>query len=103
MEYLKKAEIDNERDAHYDLGISYLARGDKERALAEFSKAILDDAGNILAHFERGKMYLQRQEYSQAVEDFSWVVDYERQFNNKHGILDEAETDLEKAKKLSGG
>jgi tetratricopeptide (TPR) repeat protein len=103
-DFSKTLAIDpKDSSAYYQRGLSYAALENTEQALADFTRAIVADDGHVLAHFERGKIYLKTEQYSLAVPDFTRVVDYERKFNDQHGILKEAETDLERAKNSAGG
>lgn len=55
-------------------GQRYLAQGDQERALQDFSRAIRTSPTFVAAFMNRGELYLSRREYARAVVDYSDVI-----------------------------
>lgn len=60
---------------HNDQGISLASKGENDRALAEFNKALNLSPDFVSALFNRGLVYLQMGQYDQAVADFDKVVE----------------------------
>ena len=63
---------------HLKRGEIYAQRGDTARAMTDFSAAIRDHAGNDSRIFyQRGRIYLQQQQWRPAQEDFDKVLELE--------------------------
>jgi len=60
--------------AYSSLGIIYRDRGDRVRALDQFSKSIAI-SHNVDALFERGEMYEAAGEHQKAIDDFTAAID----------------------------
>ena len=58
-------------------GLTYLQRGDDDRALADFNKAIELKSDNPVPRYYRGIMYLRLEEWDKAREDFITARDTE--------------------------
>ncbi len=52
---------------HVQLGWSYFLKGDNERAIGEYKKALAIDPKNYNAQYNMGLAYLQNQQYDRAV------------------------------------
>jgi tetratricopeptide (TPR) repeat protein len=59
---------------HFCRGNSYLNRGDYDRAIDDFDKAIGLKPDDDISYFNRGIAFRERNEYDRAIEDFNKVV-----------------------------
>jgi tetratricopeptide (TPR) repeat protein len=56
-------------------GVAYKAKGDYERAIADFSKAIEIDPNYVTAYTNRALTYKDKGEYQLAIADFSKAIE----------------------------
>lgn len=60
---------------HNDQGISFARKGENERALAEFEKALALSPDFVRAFFNRGLVYMRMRHYDQAIVEFGKVIE----------------------------
>ena len=61
-------------DTYITRGTAYLKNGESDLAIADFSKAIELDIGNVTAYQNRGIAYYNKSRFYRAVDDFSKVI-----------------------------
>jgi tetratricopeptide (TPR) repeat protein len=60
---------------YLSLGVAHLKVDEREKAIADFDKAIAIDAGNASAFYYRGTAHMLKEDYARAVSDFSRAVE----------------------------
>ena len=79
------------RDAaiHNNRGIAYFNKGDFDRAIKDFTKAIDLNSSDGIAYYNRGNAYSEKEEYEAAIADFTKAIDlnpdYAIAYNNRGG------------------
>ena len=75
--------------AYYNRGIAYGAKGDYDRAIADFNEAIRLDPKSARAYGNRGNDYLAKGDYDHAIADYNEVIRLDpksaRAYNNRGG------------------
>jgi tetratricopeptide (TPR) repeat protein len=76
-EYKKAIEANPAfKDAYYNLGVAYhIAFFDREMAMENYSRVINLDSNYSEAYRNRGVIYVEREEYEEAINDFSHLID----------------------------
>jgi len=99
----------NARDAvaYYNRGIEYQHKGDLDRAMADYTKAIEIDPKYAAAYYNRGVAYRAKGDFDRAIADYSKAIEidpkYAAAYNNRgvgywvKGDLDRAIADYSKA------
>jgi tetratricopeptide (TPR) repeat protein len=65
----------NEDEIHYDKGESYLEKGQRDKAIAEFNKAIELNSEYFEAYWARGVVYARKGQYDKAISDFTKAIE----------------------------
>ncbi len=60
--------------AYLDRGKAFLARGDADLAVADFTQAILLEANDYEPFLLRGQVWEKQGEYEQAIADYGWAI-----------------------------
>lgn len=55
-------------------GIAYSMKGERDRAIAEFTKSITLEPNNAVAYGMRGSLYADNKEFVSAIADFNMVI-----------------------------
>ena len=73
---LSAASVFAQHDAQeaYEKGVEYDERGNKDKALEYYTKAIGMDPNHFDAHSNRGLIYLSRDQYDKAIADFTLAI-----------------------------
>jgi tetratricopeptide (TPR) repeat protein len=64
----------NDASAFYNRGVAYSAKGDKDRAIADYSEAIRLDPGYALAFNQRGNAHSAKGDNDRAIADYSDAI-----------------------------
>ena len=93
-------------------GITYYQKGDYDRAIRDFTKAIEINPRYAKAYNYRGSAYGEKGDYDQAIRDFTKAIEINPKNSNayagrswvwgKKGDYDKANADWAKAQELSG-
>jgi tetratricopeptide (TPR) repeat protein len=100
----------NQAVSYNDRGTAYLAKGDYDRAFADFNEAIWLDHKYPLAFIGRGNAYYAKRDYDRAIADYTEAIrldpKYAKAYNDR-GIAKRAkgdarggDADIAKAKQL---
>ncbi len=76
------ARIRDDSQVHYDLGNIYQRKGDMERAIFEYEKAIQERPAYPNALFNLGNIYTDLGDYNQAIIYYKRAVDYHTTFSD---------------------
>jgi len=92
---------------HFNRGIEYEAKGEDERAIADYSEAIKLDPKYVRAYGNRGILYARKGELDRAIADYSEAIRLDPKYVNAYGNrgnalrrkgeLDRAIADLDQA------
>src|SRR4029077_2263424 len=55
---------------HYDLGVDFFEKGDREKAIAEYKKTLTLDAGLINARYNLANLLQEKGEFDSAIREF---------------------------------
>jgi tetratricopeptide (TPR) repeat protein len=77
----------NHAQANYELGDIAVKRGDSDRGTALLRKALEFDPGLVEAHRSLGRAYLAKQEFADALREFSVVAKAEPSDHTIHALL----------------
>ena len=66
--------------AYYNRGNAYYDRGDHDRAIAEYTKAIGLDPKHVIAHHNRGDSYRAKRDLDRAIADFSKSIELDPKY-----------------------
>ena len=93
--------------AYYEAGLAHFAKGDLERAIADYDSAIELNPERVNAYINRGIAYYVKRDFDQAIADYDAAIDLNPNFHNpyynrglayvKLGDLDRAIADYSKA------
>lgn len=72
------AEIYNSR------GVVYSSKGEYDRSILEYNKAIENDPGNALAYFNRGVIYYDKGENDRAILDYTKAIEINLKFHEAY-------------------
>ena len=61
--------------AYYNRGLAYYYKGDFDRAIEDFNKALELDPNYIGAHYNRGLAYYYKGDFDRAIEDFNKALE----------------------------
>jgi len=64
----------NDADAYYNRGITYYHKGQYDRAIENFNKAIALDQNYALAYNNRGVAYDKKGQHDRAIEDYNKAI-----------------------------
>lgn len=97
-------------DSYTDRGISHAAKGQYNKAIADFNKALELNPREAKTYLGRGIAYLEKFEYDKAISDFSQAIEINPKFAEAYegraeayigqGKLDEANSDYKKAEEI---
>ena len=100
----------NDAEVHYSYGITYLKKGDYNRAIIEYTKTIELKPDYAGAYRNRGTAYYRKGDYASAIVDLTKAIelkpDYADAYNNrgqaykKKGDHVRAQADFDKAEQL---
>ncbi|MBN2316228.1 MAG: tetratricopeptide repeat protein [Sedimentisphaerales bacterium] len=60
---------------HNSRGVVYKSRGEYDRAILEYNKAIEIDPGSTKAYHNRGNAYQEKSEYDRAIRDYTMAIE----------------------------
>ncbi len=103
-------KVENNAEFYYNRGIDRFERGDYDKAISDFSKAIEIDPRLAEAYLNRGIGYGSKDLHDQAISDFNKAIElnteYAKAYNNRaiacyyKGEYDKAWEDVHKAQSL---
>lgn len=64
-----------ETDTYNDRGLAYHNKGDYDKAILEYTKAIELDSGAAKAYSNRGVAYCNKEDYGRAITDFTRAIE----------------------------
>jgi tetratricopeptide (TPR) repeat protein len=76
-QFLKTKELST---AHNNRGIAWSDKGNAERALADYNRALAIDPGNLRAQVNRGHLLLKQDKFDRALADYEAVIQRDRKF-----------------------
>ena len=101
------ADMEATATAYYEAGLAHFAKGDLERAIADYDSAIELNPERVNAYINRGIAYFVKGDYDLAIADYDAAIDLNPNFDNpyynrglafaKLGDLDRAIADYSKA------
>ena len=71
----KSVDQHNQAVDHYNQGLDYYYKGDHDRAISEFTKAIEINPRFAMAYNNRGREYLRKGEHDLAISDFTKAIE----------------------------
>ncbi|MGE5893004.1 MAG: tetratricopeptide repeat protein [bacterium] len=77
----------NQTDAHYDLGLSYMKEGKYQDAFVELNRALETDHNNKLVHNALGLIHLKFEDFDKAERSFREAIDADPEFSDAHNNL----------------
>ena len=105
---MQKPSLD--ADSYTDRGISHAAKGQYNKAIADFNKALELNPREAKTYLGRGIAYLEKFEYDKAMSDFSQAIEINPKFaeayENRASVYliqnkpDEANSDFKKAEEI---
>jgi len=82
-----------ERDTPIEYGNDYYRKGDYDRAIAEYNRAIRADPNYIIAYIHRGNAYYNKGDYDRAIADYNQAIRLDPNFiaayHNRGNAYDE--------------
>jgi Tfp pilus assembly protein PilF len=66
--------LPRDAQAYINRGLTYLNKGDYDRAIADFNEAIQIDPNNALAYANRGVIYHNKGDYDRAIADYTQAI-----------------------------
>ena len=77
---------DNQRlaDLYNNLGAAFAEKGDRDHALADFTRAINFDDGSGTPYVNRGDLFYRKGEFDRAIEDFSMAIRLQPSFERAY-------------------
>jgi tetratricopeptide (TPR) repeat protein len=63
-------EIKEDAETYYNRGIVYEKKGQYDKAISDFTKAIEINPGHADAYYTRGVVYYYKKDYEKALDDF---------------------------------
>ncbi len=83
------SEIENNAEFYYNRGIDRFERGDYDKAISDYSKAIEINPRFAMAYANRGGAYLNKGLYDQAISDSNKAIELNPKlamaYNNRGG------------------
>jgi len=70
----RRRALQRARDNYRKEGETYLAHGDYDKAIADFTEAIRLDSTNVAAYLDRGLAYEEQGQYQEAISDFDLAL-----------------------------
>ncbi len=92
----QKAEDSREGDLHYQMGVTYLTKGNVEMALFELSKAVRLKPRDAEVRFALGTIYLFKGEPERAIGEFKQVIQLNPSHSDAYNNLGAAYVRIEK-------
>jgi tetratricopeptide (TPR) repeat protein len=86
--------------AYTNRGAAYLAKGELDRAIADYNHAIELDPKFAIAYNGRGSAYKDRGDLDRAIADYNRAIELDPKYAdayNSRGIAFEAKSDMDKA------
>ena len=80
----------NDGAAYINRGKAYLAKGDNDRALADFTEAIAIDPTDAKAYFNRGSVYLTMDKTTEAAADLQQALSLDPDYEEAKAALEKA-------------
>jgi tetratricopeptide (TPR) repeat protein len=110
IEDVTKKKIGNKTVIHHFKGRTYYAKGQYDKAISDYNKAIEIDPNFAEAHLYRGNTYAVKGQYDQAISDYSNAIKINPKnvlaYNNRAAVYydkreyDKAWEDIHKAQSL---
>jgi len=82
--YNTSIDLSLESSKYYNSGNAYYKRGDYDRAIEDYSKAIELDPKYAAAYNARGLAYVNKGDYDRAIEDYNKAVELEPKYANAY-------------------
>ena len=79
--------LENFASSYFSLGNVYLKKGDPERALAEYNRALEKDAYPVRVHLNKGIVFFRLGDYQKAEEEFLRELEVDPQDEKAHNNL----------------
>lgn len=95
MEYLETAikQDPNYAKAYHNRGIVWANRGDYERAILDYTKAIHLNSKNATAYFQRANAWANRNDFDKAIIDYTKAIKINPRFSEAYGSRGNTWTD----------
>ena len=73
--YIDAEQSDLDADAHMDRGVNYEQKGQYDKAISEYTKAIEINPKLTGAYLVRGQCYTQKGQYDRAIADYNKAIE----------------------------
>jgi tetratricopeptide (TPR) repeat protein len=96
----KQESLENRARAYNKRGIAYYMKGEFDRAIADYTKAIALDAKNAKAYYNRGLAYHEKGEVDRAIANYTKAIALDPNFAlayNNRGVAYAMKGDKEQA------
>ncbi len=84
VEFLNETKLAKSFTDDFQIGLSYLDKGENEQAIVYLSRFIKTNSQNASAYYNRGIAYLNLKKYETAIGDFSTAIDLDENYSNAY-------------------
>jgi tetratricopeptide (TPR) repeat protein len=71
---------EKDAEAYYNRGVAWQKKGDYDRAITDYTKAIEINPGDALAYYNRGNAYQGKGQYERAISDYNKAIELNPKF-----------------------